>query len=158
MKTIFFVRHAKASNPTEGMKDIDRSLDPRGIQSAYEQSTRLQEVFKPELVICSPAARTMHTASIFLRNLNLAESILNLDLNLYYQNHLEYLLPMLKALPNELSTIAIVGHNPGIHEFAQSLSNQEIARFKPGSVAQLTFSTENWMALSANASLEFYSA
>ena len=66
MKTLYIVRHAKSSWEYEGIKDIDRPLNKRGINSAYLISSVLnKKVPCPDVFISSCANRALHTAMIF---------------------------------------------------------------------------------------------
>ncbi|HBY54043.1 MAG TPA: hypothetical protein DEH15_16555, partial [Marinilabiliales bacterium] len=69
MKRVIIVRHAK-SVPYGYDDDFHRDLTERGIEDANKISRRLKELgIVPDLVIASPAVRTMHTSGIYCKNL-----------------------------------------------------------------------------------------
>src|SRR5215813_11932177 len=60
-RTLVIMRHAKAARP-DSIDDFDRPLEMRGRGDAQAAGTWLaREGYVPELVLCSPAARTRMT-------------------------------------------------------------------------------------------------
>lgn len=65
MKRVVIVRHAK-SVPYGYDDDFHRDLTERGLLDAEKISSQLKDRgIIPDLVMASPATRTMHTATIF---------------------------------------------------------------------------------------------
>lgn len=69
MKTIYFVRHAKAIHD-DITPDFERGLEARGKNDALLMATRLKaRGITPQKIISSPAKRTLKTAKIFAKTL-----------------------------------------------------------------------------------------
>ena len=70
MKTLLLLRHAKSDwgNPSQG--DFDRPLSARGREAAPLMGAYLaQQGLRPDLVLCSAAARARQTCDLVLRAL-----------------------------------------------------------------------------------------
>ena len=62
MKLVYLLRHAKSSWKEPGLDDQDRPLNKRGRQAAKIMAMYLRRSkIKPDLVICSTAARAKQT-------------------------------------------------------------------------------------------------
>ena len=84
MKTLYIVRHAKSSWEYEGIKDIDRPLNKRGINNAYLISSVLnKKIACPDVFISSCANRALHTAMIFSYTFNYPLTNLKISKSLY---------------------------------------------------------------------------
>ena len=71
MKTLFLVRPAKSSWNSTTLPDKDRPLNDRGKRDAPKLGRRLaKRDVKPELILSSPAMRTLATAEIIARKLD----------------------------------------------------------------------------------------
>ena len=65
MKTLWLLRHAKASQGGDGLADRDRPLNARGRDAAARIGRHLAErEVCPELVLCSSALRTRETVEL----------------------------------------------------------------------------------------------
>ena len=120
MKTLYILRHAKAvAESPRG--DAARSLAKRGRKAAKAMGAFLGGLVPtPELVLCSPSARTRETLDLVLPALEPAPSIAYED-ELYLAAASE-LLQRLKKLPKGIEAALLIGHNPGLHELATRLS------------------------------------
>ncbi|WP_459573846.1 SixA phosphatase family protein [Cupriavidus sp. 8B] len=65
MKTLFLVRHAKASRDDPSLPDRQRSLDDRGRHDASKMGKRrIDRGVEPDLLVSSPALRALTTAHL----------------------------------------------------------------------------------------------
>ncbi|MDP3331762.1 MAG: histidine phosphatase family protein [Methylococcaceae bacterium] len=120
MREIFLLRHGKADRP-EGVADFDRPLKKRGRQdSKWIGRWLLDRKVLPDLVLSSPALRTLQTAQLVCKQLAIdAEAIvLNPDI---YEAEATTLLSILKNCPNTARKVLLVGHNPGLEELLLKL-------------------------------------
>lgn len=113
-KTLILIRHAKSSWDTPGMEDFDRPLNERGQRSAEAIGSWLRdEGWTPDQAISSAATRTKQT---FAR--------LGLDIPVDYTRDLYRATgnQILRVLHRaEGDTVLLLGHNPGIGEFASAI-------------------------------------
>ncbi len=116
---LVIMRHAKAEQRAMASLDYDRALAPRGWRDAADIATRLVDIdVRPDIVLVSAALRTRQTwqavaaafpdaAPVFLDSLYDAAA------------------PRLRAACVEhgalRTTVMVVAHNPGVHDFAVAL-------------------------------------
>ena len=143
MHRLLLLRHAKSSWDDPSLADRDRPLAPRGHRAAERMADHLRsEVPHPDLVLCSPALRTRETLERMSNALGDAEVVV--DDELYGADGNE-LLERLRAVDDRFETVAVIGHNPGIHDLAITLagSGAELdrmeAKFPTGALAVLAF-------------------
>ena len=115
LKTIIFIRHAKSSWTDLSMRDYDRPLDSRGLKDAPVMASKLKALdFLPDLIISSGAKRAQETAASFASMFGLQYKI---DENLYHAPPQAYL-NVIQSLKEDISTVCLVGHNPGMTDIA----------------------------------------
>lgn len=144
MKTLLLVRHAKSSWADPGMDDFDRPLNERGRKDAPEMARRLAGLHViPDLIITSAARRARKTAEAFATELDIKEkNILELK-ELYLAGRHDFL-SVIKKIPDTSSIVAVFSHNPGITEFANSLTNTRVDDMPTCSIYALKIETEKW--------------
>jgi phosphohistidine phosphatase len=122
VKRLILVRHAKSDWSLPGQEDWDRPLNTRGQRDAPEMARRLRSRrLKPDRILSSPAVRALTTATIMTRELRVAPSLLTAEERLYLAAPAD-LLQVLRELGGASRQLMVVGHNPGITEFANRLS------------------------------------
>jgi phosphohistidine phosphatase len=156
MRTLLLMRHAKSSWDDPALADPERPLAPRGRLAAPLVARHLREQgLVPDLVLCSHAARAQETWH--LMSPVLGGGIACKTLRSLYPGTPSRLLEALSRVPDEIGVAMLIGHNPGVSEFAVSLAGsgpkkamQRIAtKFATAGVAVLTFAIERWSALAA---------
>jgi phosphohistidine phosphatase len=122
MKRVYLLRHAKSSWKDGSLPDRDRPLAGRGRRAANAMAGHLEaEGIRPDLVLCSPARRTRETLELVEYALG-AGLEAKVDETLYGAGEPE-LLARLKTLPEEVGSVMLVGHNPGVEELALALAS-----------------------------------
>jgi phosphohistidine phosphatase len=144
MLRLTLVRHAKAEPALDDQDDWDRALAPRGSRDAPEMARRLKaNAPKPDRTLTSPAVRAVATATIFARELNLPANTLVLDERLYLASP-SHLLSVVRE-QGMSRHVMLVGHNPGITEFADKLSSDRSVDNMPTcAVYTLEVDIANW--------------
>jgi phosphohistidine phosphatase len=121
MNRLFLLRHAKAeAEAPGGGSDRDRPLADKGERAmrdigAWAEKTGLA----PDLVLCSPAARTRQTLALLLPQLGGRPQIKFED-GLYLAEA-DALLDRLRRVPAKCESVLLIGHNPGLHVLALAL-------------------------------------
>jgi phosphohistidine phosphatase len=143
MKTLFVLRHGKAeADSPKG--DKARVLAPRGERDSRAMGTRLRELAPAiDLFVSSDAARARQTAEIAARAAGYDRDVaIEPDI---YAAPLDTLLDVVRSLPDEASTVVIVGHNPGFEELSTALAPEgtEPVRLPTAGIAQLEFPSAN---------------
>jgi phosphohistidine phosphatase len=116
VRHVYLLRHAKSSWQDPGRDDHDRPLNARGRRSAAEVARTLQqERIRPDVALVSSAERTVETANA----LDLASKV-SVEPNLYLASA-RTLLDRLRTLSEDVRSVLVVGHNPGIEELVATL-------------------------------------
>jgi phosphohistidine phosphatase len=122
VKRLTLVRHAKSDWSLPDQNDWDRPLNKRGQRDAPEMARRLRSRrLKPDLVLSSPAVRALSTATVFARELKVPAASVVQDERLYLATPAD-LLAVVRELGGAARHLMVVGHNPGLTEFANRLS------------------------------------
>ena len=114
------LRHAKSSWDDPNQADLRRPLAPRGRKAvkALERHVRAMDI-APDLVLCSPAVRAVQTWEGVSPGLPPGTPV-ELDEAIYVAGAGD-LLGRLRRLPNEIDSVLVVGHNPGLEALALGL-------------------------------------
>ena len=116
-RRLLLVRHAKAG---DGPVDAERPLTERGTHQATAMGSRLEQAgLAPDRVIVSPARRAAQTWELASAQLGAAPPPI-VDERIY-DNTVEALLAAIRETPDDVRTVAVVGHNPSIGELAAVL-------------------------------------
>jgi phosphohistidine phosphatase len=148
MLRLTLVRHAKTEPARSDQEDWDRVLEPRGQRDAPEMGRRLKHRhMKPERILSSPAVRALATATILARELGVQAARVQQDERLYLAAPKD-MLKVVRDLGGNLQHVMIVGHNPGITEFADRLSAERSVDNMPTcAVYTLEFDIARWADL-----------
>jgi phosphohistidine phosphatase len=148
MLRLTLVRHAKTEPAMAGQEDWDRVLEPRGQHDAPEMARRLKDEHgKPDRVLASPAVRAITTANIMSRVLGVAAAKIVQDERLYLASP-KATLEVIHELGESAKHLMVVGHNPGITEFADKISGERSLDNMPTcAVFTLEFDIADWSDL-----------
>lgn len=146
MKKLLLIRHAKATHQT-GFIDFERPLQESGLQDAAVMAARLKEKgFVPQLLVASPALRTLSTANVFSEHLSIPQPHTNKSI---YEATTIELLKVINAFPDEHNFIALVGHNPGISDLFYYLTGQ-IQDVPTCAMMLIEFKSDTWAAITGD--------
>jgi phosphohistidine phosphatase len=142
-RKIFIIRHGKSSWDAI-VDDLDRPLTERGVKNSYEMAERLGEKgLIPEAVYSSPANRALHTAIIMSRVWKLPEDRIHICRDLYLPEP-EDIANAVVGMPDELTSVAVVGHNPGFTEFANRFMKRPVDNVPTAGVVVVTLQIDSW--------------
>jgi len=126
------MRHAKSSWDYPDLTDEERPLIEKGIKRTEKTCSFIKtKQLIPEVVYCSPAIRAMETARLVVKQLNLPSQPVFAES--FYPGISEYYFSHIKKVDPNLQHIMIVGHNPGVSNFACELLSNQIAEWIPTS-------------------------
>ena len=153
MRTAYLLRHAKSDWSDRALADHDRPLARRGRRDAKRIAKHLRRLgLVPELVLCSSAERTRETLELIRPALRGSRVLI--DERLYAASSDE-LLEQLRAVPEPVASVMLIGHNPGIQELALALAaagaerERLSAKFPTGALATLAVPAAAWSRLAA---------
>lgn len=147
-KELWLIRHAEAEESGFNVRDYDRQLTQRGIQTATLLGKHLHALY-PECqrIISSSAQRAQATAVILAGQYNYDTAGVVLEKEIY-EASLRTFLHLINQLPESLEKVMIVGHNPTVTYLAEYLTQDNVGAFSPGTAALLTQDTDTWQAFS----------
>ncbi len=146
MKTIYFIRHAKAGWSIPDSSDFERSISKKGKRDINTMGSYLAlRGVKPELILSSCALRAQQTTDL------LAEKIAfegeKYYLHELYLTSVEAIKEIISIQDDLLNTMFIVGHNPQLHELANSLMDEHISKFPSLGIIAINFDIDTWSDL-----------
>lgn len=144
MKQLFLIRHAKSSWDDPTISDFERPLNDRGKKDAPEMAKRLgDKKIKLGALVSSPAKRAKKTCKYFEKEFDISKDDIIFEDKLYEagtQNFLE----VVKNLKNKWDSVAIFSHNPGITDFANSLTNERIDNIPTCGIFAVKIKSNHW--------------
>lgn len=158
-RTILLLRHAKSAWGAIGQDDHDRPLSHRGERASRTMADHLVASGpRPDLILCSTAARTRQTLAPFLEALGAPAPPISLEKGLYLAPEVA-LLERLRALPEDVRTVLLIGHNDGIGALAGALAGSGPAealadlrgKYPTGALATLSLQGGRWADLGPGA-------
>lgn len=151
MKRLGLLRHFKAGDAPPGGEDFDRKLTARGQRDGATLAEFVQtHGIGADLVLCSASRRTRESLAAILTAL--APKRVEIDEALYLASA-EQILARLRALPDEIAAVMVIGHNPGIGALARQLAGAGAIgeRFPKGALAALALDRPRWRDLKPRA-------
>ncbi|AUS06678.1 SixA phosphatase family protein [Pseudotamlana carrageenivorans] len=143
MKNLILVRHAKSSWEFDVI-DHERPLNTRGLEDAELVSKQLaKDNFVVDKLASSDAYRAKNTAEIFIKNLEIDDSIISYHYDLYDfagYNLMDYI----KSCNNHINNLMIFGHNHAITDFVNTHGNQIIENVPTSGFVKIEFDVKHW--------------
>jgi phosphohistidine phosphatase len=151
MKQIYLLRHAKSEWDEPYLTDEKRGLSERGKKQTKAVRNFLQDYrLDVDLTYVSQAVRAEKTYQSLRKEIlrlpkpEIRESI--------YEADGEDLLFLCQGIPNSIQSVLIVGHNPGLEEFANGLlfgspEPSRLQKFPTAGFIGLTYAGEKWKEL-----------
>ncbi|MCK9173865.1 MAG: histidine phosphatase family protein [Desulforhopalus sp.] len=157
MKKIFLVRHAKSSWSFPELEDIERPLSKRGKLDAREMSGRLAaKKVKVDCILTGPARRARKTAKRMAVALGIDKKNIIVKKKLYTGGVRE-LREVLTEQLKKHDRVMLVGHNPGLSDFAGELGGKSLYEMPTSAVAALEVKKKDATALKKScAHIAFY--
>jgi phosphohistidine phosphatase len=156
MKTLYLIRHAKSSWDNPLQADFDRPLNNRGKKDAPRMGKRLKKrEILPDRMLTSPANRALTTCTNIASEIHYPVHKIKTEKRLYHA-HADEILNVLSELDDEVNTVALVGHNPGLTDFINTMFDPALANLPTCGIVAGTFQTDSWSSIDkSNAHLLF---
>lgn len=147
MKNLYIIRHAKSSWDDSTLSDHDRPLNERGFRNANFMANLLKNknIF-PELIISSTAERATQTAHIFSDVLSYSNKV-KFDSRIY-EATTQNLIEVVSQIDDNYNIVFLFGHNPGLLNFANFISSQQIYNLPTCAIIGFEFQHEKWVNIS----------
>ena len=148
MKTLILIRHAKSSWKDASLADRDRPLNKRGKRDAPEMGRRLAaRGGAPDLIVSSPATRALATARVIAEAVGYPVDGIREDERIYMASPAE-LLEAIRGLDDGHERVFLFGHNPGLTELVNELSEPALDNVPTCGVVELRLAADRWADLS----------
>ena len=122
MKRLYLLRHAKSDWADPSLDDFDRPLNGRGRKSAPAMGRYMRRAdLIPALVLCSPSRRTRQTWELLVGSLKTEPPVEFVD-ELYLAEPAR-LLNRIGQAPDDLPSLLVIAHNPGLQALAHKLAS-----------------------------------
>ena len=154
MRTLYLLRHAKASAKEPSSADFERPLAGRGRKACriLAQFIKDKEI-EFDLVISSTALRARETVDLITQQSGLTSEI-RFDERLY-EASMAVLLEVTSQIESDRRSVLVVGHNPGLEEFLHAFTDVR-ERFPTSAMAKLKLKLSTWSQdLDGKAKLEW---
>jgi phosphohistidine phosphatase len=123
-RTLILLRHAK-SDWSGDETDVARPLAKRGRRQAPDAGRWLAaNLDRVDLAIVSPAERARSTWDLVAAELDVLPRR-RIDDRVYAASGQE-LLAVVQEVPDDIATVVLVGHNPGIEDLASFLTGESV--------------------------------
>ncbi|TVS12786.1 MAG: histidine phosphatase family protein [Wenzhouxiangella sp.] len=154
MKRLLLFRHAKSSWTEAGLDDHERGLARRGRRAAPAMGQIMKvRGLQPGRVLCSTSARTRQTLS--LAAAAWSDPVETVYLDSLYHARARSLLDAVRVHGGMVQTLMVVGHQPGLQDFALELADrgepgllgQMGEKFPTAALAVIEFPARSWSEL-----------
>jgi phosphohistidine phosphatase len=120
-RRVVVIRHAKSSWDDPSLADRDRPLSKRGRNALPRLHEHIEELgLRPDLVMDSSSRRTSETLD-GIRDVLGPQARTASEPTLYGAGA-EHLLSMLRRLDDHVTTVVLIGHNPGVADLVDLLA------------------------------------
>jgi len=141
-KRIILYRHAKSSWEDLNIDDYDRQLNSKGLLDAEHMANSIgTKIILPDLIICSGAVRTRQTIDALRKKNPFIE--IEYDDNLYLAESfaIDFLV---SEVANEIETLLICGHNPGLTDFLNQKTKNNFDEIPTSCLVVIEFENYLW--------------
>lgn len=144
MKTLLLIRHAKSSWDDPGISDFNRPLNERGKKDAPKMADRLYERgIKIDAFITSPAKRAKKTAEQFAKCYKKEDKGIIVRTELYMAGD-DTFYDVIEKLDDDYDCVAVFSHNPGITDFANTLTDARIDNIPTCGLFAVSIEAKKW--------------
>jgi phosphohistidine phosphatase len=146
MKMLLLLRHAKSSWKDSNIDDHERRLKKRGRKEARKMGRLIAaESLMPEAIVSSSARRCRQTADHIVHHSDYRGEVrLTPEL---YDADVARLSAVAGKLNDQAARVMLIGHNPGLEEFLESLVGEHTP-LGTCALAQVELPIDRWADLS----------
>ena len=143
MKTLLLVRHAKTAPAGPNQTDHARALEDSGVTDAGKLAHYLRKKnLIPDQILVSSANRTQTTAHILLTAFDSSQIDVVVSDELYLADE-NFLQEVIASVRDDIGTLMIVGHNPGLSELAHYFDH-DVHGMRPAQMLCVEFDSKHW--------------
>ena len=158
MRRLMLLRHAKTEKAAPSGQDRDRRLDERGRIEAPEMGRYMaRKGLVPDVMLVSPATRARESALLVGAQFHPEPQLVQIA-DLYGADAADLLRIVRQETPDDAQSAIVIGHNPGLHEFAVVLTAPSDPRlaaladnFPTAALAIIDFAAPEWAKIASGA-------
>src|SRR5215471_584493 len=142
VKTVMLLRHAKSDWDDESLRDFDRPLADRGKRDAPRIGKAIRKPGRiADLILSSPASRASQTIEAVVESAGLDITPQFYD-SIYGADPAD-ILKLIRELPDTISSVLLVGHNPTCEHLLDRLAATD-RHMATAALACIEFQTDHW--------------
>lgn len=144
MRRLLLIRHAKSSWKDDSLDDHERPLNRRGERDSLSMARHLADGAEQiDVIYSSTATRALDFAQMIseFTGFNLVPDLT------FYTFDVDELLEILRSLPDQAESVAVVAHNPAITQVVNRLSGAEINNVPTAGIVALNCEIAQWRQL-----------
>ncbi len=146
-RRLSLVRHAKSSWRFRSLDDFRRPLNKRGLRDCAKMPRLLaKKLPQPELLLSSDAVRAVQTCQALADAFGVPDDHIALDPEIYLADP-QTLLERVHSIPDSVTHLMMVGHNPGLTELCNYLLPAPVPDLPTLAVAVLRVDGSGWSQL-----------
>jgi len=146
MKTLYLIRHAKSGWSEPNTSDFERSISKKGKKDINTIGSYLSLVgIKPQLILSSCALRAQETTDLLAKKIKFTGQ--KYYLRELYLTGIEIIKEIISIQDSNIDSMFIVGHNPQLHELANTLIGEHISKFPSLGIIAINFEMDEWSDL-----------
>jgi len=143
MKTLYLIRHAKSGWSEPDTSDFERTISKRGKKDINTMGSYLSLTgVKPQLILSSCALRAQETTDLLAKKISYSGE--KHYLKELYLTEVESIKEIIAIQEDNVESMFIVGHNPQLHELANSLMSEHISKFPSLGIIAINFEIDSW--------------
>lgn len=144
MKTLYLLRHAKSSWNRPELRDFERPLASRGQGDIRKMGRRFKQAGRMvQCIVSSPAVRAKTTAMLFAKEIGFMEDQIAANPELYFAGTSMFL-KAVRLVDEVYDSAMLVGHNPAITEFVNTMCGADIENIPTSGLVELRLPIEHW--------------
>lgn len=98
---------------------------------------------KPDVILSSSAVRAYDYAKVIAEEFGIRKNQIEVTKKLYMADE-EDMLDIIRSLKKSNQTVFLIGHNPDLTDFANSLTNERIDNIPTSGIFAVEFDAESW--------------
>lgn len=135
---LYLMRHAKSDWTGPNISDFDRPINDRGNKNAIRIGKwMLENNHIPDKIISSPANRAKQTIELVVDQIqSKSKKEINYEEDLYLAS-LDHLFEVINLYKNDVSSLMLVAHNPGLEDLLYVLTSKTNFEYRKMTTANL---------------------
>jgi phosphohistidine phosphatase len=156
MKTLYLIRHAKSGWSEPDTSDFERTISKKGKKDINTMGSYLSLTgVSPQLILSSCALRAQQTTDILAEKISYSGE--KHYLQELYHTGLEEIKEIISIQDEKIESMFIIGHNPQLHELANTLITEHISKFPSLGIIAIDFEIDSWEEIyTVKGSIDFF--